>query len=316
MERKYLIEYVSVTEAAAAASAVLVGMGRKNDADALAVGAMRRAFDRIDARGKVVIGEGEMDEAPMLFIGEVVGPEDPSLPMFDIAVDPLEGTNLCAKDQPGAITTLAVAGEGMLLAAPDMYMDKIATGPAGRGVVDLDRSPRENVVALAAAMSRPVHDIGVVVLERPRHDHIVEELRHAGARVSLISDGDVAPAVAAALPNTGVHMMIGRGGAPEGVLAAAALRALGGEFQGRLYCEDEAQRERAISMGIADPSAKLTRDEIVRGDCIFSATGVTSGKLLRGARRRGDTVELHSFIADSKTGSRRYVDTTIRLDKL
>jgi fructose-1,6-bisphosphatase II len=316
MERKYLIEYVSVTEAAAAASAVLVGMGRKNDADALAVGAMRKAFDRIDARGKVVIGEGEMDEAPMLFIGEVVGPNDDTLPMFDIAVDPLEGTNLCAKDQPGAITTLAVAEEGKLLAAPDMYMDKIATGPAGRGVVDIDRSPRENVVALAKALGRPVYDIGVVVLERPRHDHIVEELRHAGARVSLISDGDVAPAVAAALPNTGVHMMIGRGGAPEGVLAAAALRALGGEFQGRLFCEDGAQRDRAISMGIDDPSAKLARDEIVRGDCIFSATGVTSGKLLRGARRNGDTVDLHSFIADSKTGSRRYVETTIRLDML
>jgi fructose-1,6-bisphosphatase class II len=316
MERKYLIEYVSVTEAAAAASAVLVGMGRKNDADALAVGAMRKAFDRIDARGKVVIGEGEMDEAPMLFIGEVVGPKDDTLPMFDIAVDPLEGTNLCAKDQPGAITTLAVAEEGKLLAAPDMYMDKIATGPAGRGVVDIDRSARENVVALAKALGRPVYDIGVVVLERPRHDHIVEELRHAGARVSLISDGDVAPAVAAALPNTGVHMMIGRGGAPEGVLAAAALRALGGEFQGRLFCEDDAQRDRAISMGIADPSAKLARDEIVRGDCIFSATGVTSGKLLRGARRNGDTVDLHSFIADSKTGSRRYVETTIRLDML
>ncbi len=316
MERKYLIEYVSVTEAAAAASAVLVGMGRKNDADALAVGAMRKAFDRIDARGKVVIGEGEMDEAPMLFIGEVVGPKDDTLPMFDIAVDPLEGTNLCAKDQPGAITTLAVAEEGKLLAAPDMYMDKIATGPAGRGVVDIDRSARENVVALAKALGRPVYDIGVVVLERPRHDHIVEELRHAGARVSLISDGDVAPAVAAALPNTGVHMMIGRGGAPEGVLAAAALRALGGEFQGRLFCEDGAQRDRAISMGIDDPSAKLARDEIVRGDCIFSATGVTSGKLLRGARRNGDTVDLHSFIADSKTGSRRYVETTIRLDML
>ena len=216
MERKYLIEYVSVTEAAAAAAAVLVGMGRKDDADALAVGAMRRAFDRIDARGRVVIGEGEMDEAPMLFIGEEVGPKDPSLPMFDIAVDPLEGTNLCAKDQPGAITTLAVAEEGKLLAAPDMYMDKIATGPEGRGVVDLDKTPGQNVVALAKALNRPIADIGVVILERPRHAKMVEEIRHTGARVSLISDGDVAPAVAAALPNTGVHMMLGRGGAPRG----------------------------------------------------------------------------------------------------
>lgn len=316
MERKYLIEYVSVTEAAAAAAAVLVGMGRKDDADALAVGAMRKAFDRIAARGRVVIGEGEMDEAPMLFIGEQVGPDDPSLPMFDIAVDPLEGTNLCAKDQPGAITTLAVAEEGKLLAAPDMYMDKLATGPEGRGVVDLDRAPRENVVALAQALGRPVADIGVVVLDRPRHAHIIEEIRHTGARVSLISDGDVAPAVAAALPNTGVHMMMGRGGAPEGVLAAAALRALGGEFQGRLHCEDEAQRARAISMGVTDPDAKLERDEIVRGDCIFAATGVTSGKLLRGALRKSGKVQLHSFIADSKTGSRRYLDTVIRLDAL
>jgi len=309
MERKYLLDYVAVTEAAAAACSVLVGSGNKNDADGLAVGAMRQAFDQVPARGKVVIGEGEMDEAPMLYIGEEVGPKDPSLPVFDIAVDPLEGTTLCAKAQPGAIATLAVAGEGMLLAAPDMYMHKIATGPAGRGVVDLDKTPHQNATALASAMGKPVNELTVVVLDRDRHLSIIDDLHHLGVRVMQVTDGDVAPAVATGMPDTGIDMMIGIGGAPEGVLAAAALRGLGGEFQGRLAFLDEAEKSRAVSMGLEDPDRKLLRDDIVRGDCLFVASGVTTGPFLRGVRRSGTRVTVHSVVIDSRTGKVRYIET-------
>lgn len=311
MERKYLLDYVAVTEAAAAACSILVGSGNKNGADGLAVAAMRKAFDDVPARGKVVIGEGEMDEAPMLYIGEQVGPADDNLPMFDIAVDPLEGTTLCAKAQPGAIATLAVAGEGDLLAAPDMYMQKIASGPAGRGVIDLDKSPRENAEALALAMGKSVTELTVVVLDRQRHETIISELHHQGVRVMQISDGDVAPAVAVGIPGTGIDMMIGTGGAPEGVLAAAALRALGGEFQGRLSFNDEQERTRAKQMGLADPDAKLQRDDIVRGECLFVASGVTTGPFLRGVRRLEGRVMVHSVCIDSVSGAVRYIETTL-----
>jgi fructose-1,6-bisphosphatase II len=312
MDRKFVMEYVRVTEAAAIACSTMVGHGRKAEADALAVAAMRRGFDRVPVRGTVVIGEGEMDEAPMLYIGEKVGPDLATLPEFDIAVDPLEGTNLCAEDRPGAIAVLAVAGRGHLLHAPDMYMDKIATGPAGRGVVSLDASAADNVRALAKALDKSVDRVRVVVLARPRHDRLVAELRAVGARVMLISDGDVAPAVAAGLPDTDIDMVLGIGGAPEGVLAAAALRCLDGEFQGRLAFTEPGQRERAIAMGIADPDRRLARDEIVRGDCLFVATGVTTGPFLRGVRRVGEWFHLHSVALRSDSGTIRFVETSTR----
>ncbi len=314
MERTYVLEYARVTEAAAMACYPWIGRGLKNEADAAAVEAMRRAFDRVPARGRIVIGEGEMDEAPMLFIGESVGPKDSGLDLveFDIAVDPLEGTTLCAKDLPGAIATLAVAPRHSMLAAPDMYMEKIATGPEGKGVVDLDQSPGENARALAAALRKRPEDLIVVVLERPRHDGIVKSLREAGVRVRLITDGDVAPAVAAAMPGTRIDMMLGTGGAPEGVLAAAALKALDGEFQGRLVIESDEQRVRAQEMGTRDPSAKLGLHDIIRGDCIFAATGVTTGPFLRGVRLEDGRVHLQSVVLRSDTGTIRYIETSTR----
>jgi fructose-1,6-bisphosphatase II len=312
MDRKFVLEYVRVTEAAAIACSTLTGKGRKNDADGLAVAAMRRGFDRVPVRGTVVIGEGEMDEAPMLYIGEQVGPDLAGLPEFDIAVDPLEGTNLCAKDRPGAIAVLAVANRGDLLHAPDMYMDKIAAGPAGRGVVSLEKTATQNVNDLAKALGKGPEDVRVVVLDRDRHKELVAELRAVGARVTLISDGDVAPAVAAGLPGTSIDMLMGIGGAPEGVLAAAALRCLGGEFEGRLHYTEDGELERVKSMGIDDPHRLYTRDEIVKGDCIFVASGVTTGPFLRGVRRDGDRIHVHSVALRSDSGTIRYVETSTR----
>lgn len=316
MDRKFVLEYVRVTEAAALACSTLTGRGKKNEADALAVKAMRTAFDRVPARGKVVIGEGEMDEAPMLYIGEEVGPKDDSLPMFDIAVDPLEGTNLCAKNQAGAIAVLAVAPRGQLLNAPDMYMDKVATGPAGRGVVSLEQTPGERVHALAKASGREPADITVVVLDRPRHESLIRELREAGARVQLITDGDVAPVVATGLPNAGIDMLMGIGGAPEGVLAAAAMKCLGGEFQGRLVPYSDEERDRARSMGMDDPERVLTLDEIVRGDCLFAASGVTTGPFLKGVKRDADRTIVHSIALRSDSGSIRYFENRTRTEHL
>jgi fructose-1,6-bisphosphatase II len=309
MDRRLLLEYVRVTEAAAIACSRLVGKGDKMAADDRAVEAMRRAFDRVPARGTVVIGEGEMDEAPMLYIGEKVGPDLASLPEVDIAVDPLEGTNLCAKAMPGAITVLAVASRGDLLEAPDIYMDKIASGPAGRGVIDIDASAGENVRRLAEASGKRVHDLNVVVLDRPRHETLIAELRECGCTVHLITDGDVTPAVAAALPDAGVDLYIGVGGAPEGVLAAAALRCLGGEFQARLIPEDDEDYERCVQMGLEDPNAKLGLMDMVRGECLFAATGVTRGPLVPGVKVFGDRVRLNSIGLRSDTRTIRFFET-------
>jgi fructose-1,6-bisphosphatase II len=311
MDRRFVLEYVRVTEAAAVACAALVGRGKKDEADGLAVAAMRSAFDKVPARGTVVIGEGEMDEAPMLYIGEQVGPHhDTTLPELDIAVDPLEGTTLCAKGMPGAIAVLAVTEKGNLLRAPDIYMEKIAAGPAGRGVVSLQRSPQENVRALAQAKGCSPDDLTVVILDRPRHNTLIAAVREAGARVRLITDGDVSPAVACGLPDAEVDMVMGIGGAPEGVLAAAALRCLGGEFQGRLIFEDEGQRERARSMGVRDPDAILGLEELVgHEDCIFVASGVTDGHLLRGVKRQGSQVRVHSLAIRSWKGTLRFFET-------
>jgi len=311
MDRTLVLEFVRVTEAAAIACSHLVGRGQKDAADARAVQAMRQAFDRVSVRGTVVIGEGERDEAPMLYIGEQVGPKDDTLPEVDIAVDPLEGTNLCAEGAPGALAVLAVAQRGGLLNAPDTYMEKIATGPLGHGVVSLKKSPTENVRALAEAKGCKVSEISVVVLERDRHEALIAELRGAGARVFLISDGDVAPAVATCMPESSIDMVYGTGGAPEGVLAAAALKCMGGCFHGRLRFRNDGERERAIKMGMKDPDAYLEMSDLVRGEVIFCATGVTSGPMLKGVRRIGDRLHLQTLSMRSSTGTIRTVDSVV-----
>ncbi len=315
MDRRLVLEFVRVTESAAIACSYLTGRGDKDGADAKAVEAMRQAFDRVPVRGTVVIGEGERDEAPMLYIGEKVGSTSDDLPEVDIAVDPLEGTNLCAHGGPGALSVLAVGAKGNLLNAPDTYMDKIATGPEGIGVVSLRKSATENVRALAEVKGRRVSEITVVVLERDRHEKLVEELRGISARVLLISDGDVAPAIATCMPESGIDMVLGTGGAPEGVLAAAALHCLGGCFQGRLNFRNDGEKQRAIAMGMKDTSKLLELSDLVRGEVIFVATGVTSGSLLRGVRRVGDRLHLQTLAMRSSTGTVRWVDTTVRADR-
>ncbi|HFE46922.1 MAG TPA: class II fructose-bisphosphatase [Nannocystis exedens] len=312
MNRTLVLEYARVTEAAAIAASSMIGRGDGEGADQRAVTAMRDAFERVNARGTIVIGEGERDEAPMLYIGEKVGPHDPELPEVDIAVDPLEGTNLCSSGGPGAMAVLAVAKKGDLLHAPDTYMYKIATGPEGKGVVHLEMSPTENLRALAAAKGRRTDEMTVVVLDRPRHQKIIQDLRDAGARIMLVSDGDVAPAVATCIPKSGVDMVVGTGGAPEGVLAASALLALDGEFFGQLRFRSDEERERAKTMGFLDDVDKIMRlTDLVRGDVIFVATGVTTGHLLKGVRRIGDYLHLQTMALRSKTGTIRMVETQV-----
>ncbi len=316
MDRKLLLEYVRVTEAAAIACSSLIGAGRKEAADSLAVEAMRRAFDKVPARGTIVIGEGERDQAPMLYIGEKVGPSDPSFPAVDIAVDPLEGTNLCAHGKPGALAVMAVAHQGNLLNAPDTYMHKIAAGPAGVGVISLEKSPAQNVRDLAEALNKRPDEIVVVVLERPRHEAMVDEMRAVGASVRLITDGDVNPSVATGLPHSGIDMFIGKGGAPEGVLAAAALRCLGGVFEGRLAFRNDSERTRAIAMGLTEPEQLLRHSDLVRGNCFFVASGVTDGPILDGIRRRDGRTIVSSLALRSDSGTIRRFETSTTLDHL
>lgn len=314
MERELALEFARVTEAAALAAARWMGLGDKNAADEAAVTAMRAVFDTVHIDGVVVIGEGEMDEAPMLYIGEKVGTGDP--PAVDVAVDPLEGTNLVAKGLPGAMAVVAVAPRGCLLHAPDMYMEKIAVGPKARGCISLDAPVTENLRAVAAALNKEVRDLTVVILDRPRHARIIEEIRRAGARIQLISDGDVAPAVATAFEESGIDLMIGTGGAPEGVLAAAALKALGGELQGRLVPSDPAEEERAARMGLKDPRQLLTLDDLVKtDDVIFAATGITTGSLLRGVRFTAGGAVTHTLVLRGRTGTLRLIEARHRFDK-
>ena len=314
MDRELALEMVRVTEAAAIAAGRLMGRGDKNAADQAAVDAMRRMLHTVAIRGTVVIGEGEMDEAPMLYIGEEVGngQGDP----VDVAVDPLEGTNLVAKGLPNAIAVMAIAPRGCLLHAPDMYMEKLVTGPGGRGVLDLDAPIGENLRQLARATGRDVSELTVVVLDRPRHAELIADIRKAGARIKLISDGDVAPAVAACLPGSGVDMLAGIGGAPEGVLAAAAVRCLGGEMLARLYPEDPEDEERARRMGLQDVRRILTLDDLVRGDdVLFVATGITDGDFVQGVRYQGDFVTTESVVMRSLTGTIRFVRAQHRLER-
>ena len=305
-DRNLALELVRVTEAAAISASKWIGRGDKNAADGAAVDGMRRAFDSIAISGTVVIGEGEMDEAPMLYIGEKVGSGGPEV---DIAVDPLEGTSICARGMPNAIATVAVSEKGGFLHAPDIYMDKIAVG-AGLpdGIVDLDAKPAENLRELAKAKGVEIGDLVVCILDRDRHKEMIRACRAAGARIMLIPDGDVAGVVACSQPEAGVDMYMGWGGAPEGVLAAAALRCIGGQMQGRLIYEDDGQRARAKAMGIADTERKFSVEDMAKGDVMFAATGVTTGAMLRGVTRTPKVATTHSIIMRSKTGTVRYIE--------
>ncbi len=285
---------------AAIAAARLVGRGDERAADQAAVDAMRASLNALHIRGRVVIGEGERDEAPMLYVGEAVGAG--SGPELDIALDPLEGTTLAAKAKPNALAVIAIAPKGGLLHAPDTYMDKIAIGPGyAEGVVDLDASARDNVKALAKAKGVSAEEIGVCVLDRPRHGAIIEALRGAGARVHLIGDGDIAGVIHCTKPETGIDMYVGSGGAPEGVLAAAALKCVGGQFQGRLVIRNEEERVRAAHAGIEDLKRRYDLNDLVSGEAVFIATGVTAGSLLDGVRFVGGAVHSHTLILNAAT---------------
>jgi fructose-1,6-bisphosphatase II / sedoheptulose-1,7-bisphosphatase len=316
LERALALEIARVTERAAVAAARLRGRGAEKRSDQAAVDAMRRELSGLAIDGTVVIGEGEMDEAPMLFIGEKVGTK--AGPKVDIAVDPLEGTTLCAKNMPGAIATLAMAEDGTLLHAPDIYMDKIAVGPGYvRDVVDLDAPAEENILNLAKAKGVQPHAITAMILDRPRHADLINAVRKAGAAVSLITDGDVAGVIHTADPEkTGIDIYLGIGGAPEGVLAAAALRCIGGQMQTRLVLDTEQKRERAAKMGIKDPRKKYQIEDMVSGDCLFAATGVTDGRMLRGVHFGRDAIETETVVMRSNSGTVRWIRAEHRhLDK-
>jgi len=314
MERSLSMELVRVTEAAALASARWMGRGLKNEADDAATQAMRRVFDTVPMRGTVVIGEGEMDEAPMLYIGEKLGTGQG--PEVDVAVDPLEGTNIVAKGLWNALSVVAIADKGNLLHAPDMYMEKIAVGPAAAGHIDLEAPVEDNLKAVARATNKDVSDLVVIILDRPRHARLIEEVRRAGARIKLISDGDVAAAINTAFPQTGVDILLGSGGAPEGVLAAVALKCLGGEIQGRLLPQSEEELRRCKEMGIEDPRKVLRMDDLVSGDdAILAATGVTDGELLKGVRFTGQTAETYSVVMRAKSGTVRFIQGIHRLER-
>jgi fructose-1,6-bisphosphatase II / sedoheptulose-1,7-bisphosphatase len=305
--RALALELARVTERAAVAAARLRGRGAEKKSDQAAVDAMRRELATLPIDGTVVIGEGEMDEAPMLFIGEKVGTKAGA--KVDIAVDPLEGTTLCAKNMPGAIATLAMADAGTLLHAPDIYMDKIAIGPGyAAGVIDLDAPAEQNILALAKAKGVKPEAITAMILDRPRHADIINAIRKVGAAVSLISDGDVASVIHTADPaKTGIDIYLGIGGAPEGVLAAAALKCIGGQMQTRLIVDTDEKRERVAKMGIKDPRKKYEIKDMVKGDCLFAATGVTDGRMLQGVRFGHGVIETETVVMRSTSGTIRWI---------
>jgi fructose-1,6-bisphosphatase II / sedoheptulose-1,7-bisphosphatase len=306
-------EFLRVVEEAAIASARTMGKGERDLADHVAVESMRREMDLVPMNGTIVIGEGERDEAPMLYIGEKVGNVGATvsdLPEVDIAVDPLEGTNLCATGSPGAITVLASSEKGGLLHAPDCYMEKVVVGPSSRGAVDLDAPVKDNLFAIAKRLDRDVENLVVIVLDRPRHEKLISEIRATGARIRLISDGDLSAAITAALRGTGVHAVMGIGGAPEGVITAAALRCLNGEILARLVIKDEQQAERMQSMGIKDLRRVYRTEDLAPGkNLVFAATGVTDGSLLKGVRFFGDGVRTHSLLLNLAKRQVRFVDS-------
>jgi fructose-1,6-bisphosphatase II / sedoheptulose-1,7-bisphosphatase len=313
MEYELSLEFVRVVEEAAIEAARTMGRGDGKLADQAAVQAMRRVLDSVPVAGTVVIGEGERDEAPMLYIGEKVGLKkeySEIVPEIDIAVDPLEGTNLCATGAPGAITVLAASEHGGLLHAPDCYMEKLVVGPSAKGAVDLDAPVRENLRAIARRLERDVEDLVIVVLDRPRHAKLIADIREAGARIRLIPDGDLSAGIAAAVVGTGVHAVMGTGGAPEGVITAAALRCLNGEILARLVIKDEAQAERVRAMGIQDLKKVYSTDDLAPGrEVIFAATGVTDGSLLKGVRFFGGGVRIQSLIMTLSTRRVRFIDS-------
>jgi fructose-1,6-bisphosphatase II len=320
VEQMLALEMVRVTEAAAIASARFMGRGEKDGADRAAVEAMRRAMDEIEFAGRIVIGEGERDKAPMLYIGEKVGrreeDERRDAPEVDIAVDPLEGTNLVASGQAGAITVLAASEKGGLVNAPDTYLEKLCVGPVVAGKVDIRDSPTDNLRRIAEALGRRVNDITVVILDRPRHDALIAEVREAGARIKLISDGDLSAAISCAVSGTGVHAVMGIGGAPEGVITAAALRCLGGEIQARFRYRSDEERARGVRMGHGDEDRVYSTEELASGEnIVFAATGVTAGDLLQGVRFFGGGARTHSLTTTYRTKQVRFIDTVHMFDR-
>lgn len=314
MERELAMEIVRVTEAAAIASAQWMGRGKKNEADNAATVAMRKMFDSVNMEGTVVIGEGELDEAPMLYIGEKLGTGNG--PAVDIAVDPLEGTTIVAKGHSNAMTVIAVADKGTLLHAPDMYMEKIAVGPQAAGLVYLDDPIEKTIEIVAKANNKRIQDLNVIIQERDRHQDIIDRIRAKGARVSLFGDGDVSASIATCFPQTGIDLFIGIGGAPEGVISAAAIKCLGGDMQARLVPQNQEEEDRCRKMGLENPRQLLTLNDLVMGDdAIFAATGVSNGELLAGVRfLGGDLVETDSIVMRSKTKTVRYIKAHHHLD--
>lgn len=314
LDRVLVLEMVRVTEAAAISASRLIGRGNEKAADAAAVEAMRAALNTLNMDGTVVIGEGERDEAPMLYIGEKVGTNPETGPKIDIALDPLEGTTITAKAGPNALAVLAIAEQGGLLNAPDVYMDKLAVGPGyPEGIIDLNKTPTENVEAVAKAKGVQPSDIIVCVLDRPRHEKIIAELRAIGCGIQLIPDGDVAGVIAVTNPDTTIDLYMGSGGAPEGVLAAAALRCVGGQFQGRLLFRNDDERGRAHKWGIEDLDRVYNLNDLAKGDVIFAATGVTDGSLLEGVKRRRDgSITTESIVMRASSGTVRWVKSEHR----
>ncbi len=315
MDRNFALEFVRVTEAAALASARLMGRGDEKAADHAAVEAMRKMLGSIQFDGRVVIGEGERDEAPMLYIGEKVGKAGAGDPKLDLALDPLEGTTICARGGNNALSVIAIAEEGNFLHAPDVYMQKIAVGPSAKGAIDLRATPTENLKNIARAKKCEVEDLTVVILDRPRHEDLIAEVRRSGARIWLIGDGDVSAAIAACKDDSGVDVLMGSGGAPEGVIAAAALRCMGGDFQGQLIFRKEEERTRARAMGIQDFDKIYKIDELAKGHVMFCATGVTQGAFLNGVRFFSGGARTHSIVMRSETGTVRTIEAEHHFDK-
>lgn len=316
MDRNLALNLGRVTEAAALASAKFLGRGDKNAADQAAVDAMRRMFDTVNIDGIVVIGEGEIDEAPMLYIGEQIGIAGEDSLKIDIAVDPLDGTASIAYGRPDAVAVVAIAPRGCMLHAPDTYMRKIAVGPKAAGVIDINAPIAVNIAAVAKALDKDVSEVTITMLDRPRHDDIVAEIRKAGARIRMISDGDVIAAINTCFENTGVDMMVGIGGAPEGVITAAALKCMGGEFQGILHPVTDEQKNRCIEMGV-DLNKVYKTDDLVKGDeIVFAATGVSHGELLQGVKYLENNVaSTHTLVLRAETGTIRFIEATHKLDK-
>ncbi|HAE91788.1 fructose-1,6-bisphosphatase II [Tissierella praeacuta DSM 18095] len=316
MDRNLALNLARVTEAAALASAKLLGRGDKNAADQAAVDAMRRMFDTVNIDGVVVIGEGEIDEAPMLYIGEQIGIAGEDSLKVDIAVDPLDGTSSIAYGRPDAVSVVAIAPRGCMLHAPDTYMNKIAVGPKAAGVIDINAPIEDNIARVAKALDKDVSEVTITMLDRPRHSDLVASIRKAGARIRMITDGDVIAAINTCFENTGVDMMVGIGGAPEGVLTAAALKCMGGEFQGVLHPVTEEQKRRCIEMGV-DLNKVYKTDDLVKGDeVVFAATGVSHGELLQGVKYLENNVaSTHTLVLRAETGTIRFIEATHKLDK-